>query len=141
MQMRTTLVAAVVLLAAIRAGGLGPNRLLRVSASAGCERYTVRVSGVTVDEPKPLVSYNITLTPPSGEPMTITDSFAVMPEKDGSFSQTITDSWKKFEFRLTGKYVLSGSAVLVRNLVPLDSSSVKFSPAKLDCTNHAGRQP
>jgi hypothetical protein len=103
--------------------------------SPTCGGWNLRRSPTdpAADQPNPLVGYNITLTPPSGEPMTITDSFSVMPNKDGTFRKAVTDSWKKFEFTLTGEFVLSGSAVLLKNLTPLDSSTLKFSPANLDC--------
>ena len=80
-----------------------------------------------------MVSYNITLTPPSGEPMTITDSFAVTPEKDGSFHKTVRESWKKFEFILTGKYELSGSAILLSDLTLLHTRKMKFARGRLNC--------
>src|SRR6266478_2116566 len=56
--------------------------------------------------------YNITLTPHSGEPIAITDSFAVVPDKNGSFRQAVAVSWQKFDVVLTSRYALSGSANL-----------------------------
>jgi hypothetical protein len=92
------------------------------------------VTGEGLNEPNAIVSYNIKLTPRSGgEPMTIVDSFPVTPEKDGSFHKTITESWEKFEFRLTGKYTLSGSALLASNLIPIHDIAIRFPRPKLNC--------
>jgi hypothetical protein len=110
-----------------------PPRLLTASFSGGCDVYAIAVSGEGLKQPNPVVSYNITLTPRSGEPMTITDSFVVTPEKDGSFQKTIHESWKKFEYTLTRKYALSGVTVLLSDRTPLHTLPLTFSPAKLNC--------
>jgi hypothetical protein len=114
-----------------------PARLLTVSFSAGCDEYTITVTGEGLDQPGAVLSYNITLTPPSGEPIAVVESFPVTPEKDGSFHKTVKGTWKHFEYTLTGKYVLSGSAILSSNLIPLHTLPIAFSPAKIDCSqNH-----
>ena len=110
-----------------------PAQLFTASFSGGCDTYTIAVTGEGLNQPNPVVSYNITLTPRLGEPMTITDSFVITPEKDGSFRKTVHESWKKFEYTLTRKYVLSGVAVLVSDLTPLHTMALTFSPVKLNC--------
>jgi len=110
-----------------------PARLLTASFSGGCDTYTIAVTGEGLNQPNPVVSYNITLTPRSGEPMTITDSFVITAEKDGSFRKTVHQAWKKFEYTLTGKYTLSGIAVLLSDRTPLHTLPLTFSPAKLNC--------
>ena len=111
-----------------------PPRLLDARFTGGCDAYTIAVTGEGFNQPNAMVSYNITLTLPSGEAMTITDSFAVLPEKDGSFHQTVHESWKKFEFTLTGKYVLSGSAILLSDLTFLHMRKMKFARTRLNCS-------
>jgi hypothetical protein len=54
----------------------------------------------------------------SGKALIITDSFPVIPDADGIFRKSFTNSWKTFGFKLSGKYALSGSAVLVSGLTP-----------------------
>jgi hypothetical protein len=101
--------------------------------TAQCDSYRLHVSGSGVDKPKPLVGYNITLTPPSGPPLIITDSFPVTPNSDGAFQKTFSNSWKTFGFTLDGKHRLSGSAVLVIGLTPLSTATIKFSSITLSC--------
>lgn len=110
-----------------------PTRLLTAGFSGGCDAYTIAVTGEGLSQPNPVVSYNITLIPRSGEPMTITDSFVITPERDGSFRKTVHESWKKFEYTLTRKYTLSGVAVLLSDRTPLHTLPLTFSPAKLNC--------
>ena len=110
-----------------------PTRLLTASFTGGCDTYTISVAGEGLNQPNPVVSYNITLTPRSGEPMTITDSFVIAPEKDGSFHKAVHVPWKKFEYRLTRKYTLSGVAVLLSDRTPLHTLPLTFSSAKLNC--------
>ncbi len=125
--------AAVVLL--IATGALAaPARLVSATFSCGCKSYTFAVSGEGLDQPYPIVSYNISLTPPSGEPIAIVDSFPVTAEKDGKFHKTIRGSWEKFEFKLKGNYTLSGSAVLASNLIPLHTLNIAFSRPRLNCS-------
>jgi len=78
---------------------------------------------------------------PSGESMAIVDSFPVTPEKDGTFRKTIEGTWKTFEFTLTDKYTLSGSALLTSNLNLLHTMPLEFSPKNLNCAAHAARAP
>jgi hypothetical protein len=109
------------------------NQIETAIFSAQCTTFKITVSGSGVDQPKPIVGYNITLTPRSGEPTIITDSFPVTVDPDGSFHQTFTNDWKKFGYSLSGRYTLSGSAVLVSGLKPLSTIPVAFSPARLFC--------
>lgn len=109
------------------------TRMVSARFSAGCRAYTVTVSGEGLNQPNTVVSYNITLTPSSGEPMTVVDSFPVTPGKDGKFHKTIEGTWKQFEFTLTDKYTLSGSAILVSDLTLLHSLVITFSPGTLSC--------
>lgn len=111
-----------------------PTRLLSANFSGGCDTYTIAVTGEGLNQPNPVVSYNIRLTPRSGEPMTIVDSFEVTPEKDGSFRKTVHESWKKFEYTLTRKYTLSGVAVLLSDRTPLHTLPLTFSAVKLNCS-------
>jgi hypothetical protein len=110
-----------------------PARLLTASFTGGCDSYRIAVAGEGLEQPNPIVSYNITLAPRSGESIIITDSFAVSPQKDGSFRETIHESWKQFGYALTGNYRLSGSAVLLSNLTLLHTLTIKFSQEKLNC--------
>lgn len=109
------------------------NQIETASFSGQCSTFKITVSGSGVDQPKPIVGYNITLTPPSGTALIITDSFPVIPDANGSFHKTFTNSWKTFGFELAGKYKLSGSAVLVSGLKPLSTITIAFSPTKLAC--------
>lgn len=108
-------------------------RLLTANFTGGCEAYTISVTGEGLSQPNPVVSYNITLTPRSGEAMTIVDSFEVTPKKDGSFRKTVHEFWKKFEYTLNGKYTLTGVAVLLSDRTPLHTLPLAFSPSKLNC--------
>lgn len=110
-----------------------PARLLTAKFSGGCNRYSITVTGEGLKQPNPIVSYNITLTPPAGEPIAIVDSFPVAPDKDGRFHMTIHGTWKKFEFTLTDKYTLSGSTILNSNLNLLHTLPITFSPKNLNC--------
>lgn len=123
-----------VLLLAPEVASAGPARLLTARFSADCDAFTVVVTGEGLSEPNPTVSYNITLTPRSGKPMTIVDSFPVTPQKDGKFHQTVHGTWKKFEFTLTDAFRLSGSAILISDLTLLNTTPIKFSPATLNCS-------
>ena len=133
--MRILILIAVAILFAATTASTAPSstRLLTASFSGGCDTYTIAVRGEGLNQPNPVVSYNITLTPRSGEGMTITDSFVVTPEKDGSFQKTVHESWKKFEYTLTRKYLLSGVAVLLSDRTPLHNLPLTFSPTKLNC--------
>ena len=110
-----------------------PARLLKVRFSGDCTSFTIVVIGQGLNQPNPTVSYNITLTPRSGEPMTIVDSSPVTPEKDGKFHKTIHGTWKKFEFALTDAFTLSGSAILISDLTLLHTTTITFSRATLNC--------
>src|SRR5215468_10246274 len=110
-------------------------RLLTANFSGGCRSYTIRVAGEGLDQPNPVVSYNLTLAPRSGsEPMILTDSFEVIPDKDGSFRKSIRSSWRKFGFEASGNYTLSGSAILISKQTPLHTLPLAFSKATLDCS-------
>jgi hypothetical protein len=111
------------------------NQIETANFSAQCTTFKIIVTGSGVDQPKPIVGYNITLTPPSGTALIITDSFSVMPDANGSFRKTFTNSWKTFGFELADKYKLSGSAVLVSGLKPLSTIAIAFSPTRLNCKN------
>jgi hypothetical protein len=65
----------------------------------------------------------------------------VTPEKDGKFRKTIAGTWIKFEFTLTDKYPLSGSALLNSNLNLLHTIPLEFSPKNLNCAAHEARAP
>jgi hypothetical protein len=108
-------------------------RLLTARFSGGCNAYTITVAGDGLTQLNAIVSYNITLTPRSGETLTIVDSFAVVAESDGRFHKTIHGNWKKFEFTLTDKYTLSGSAILTSDLTLLHTLPISFSRQKLNC--------
>jgi hypothetical protein len=110
-----------------------PARFLTATFSGGCDSFTIAVTGEGLQEPNAVVSYNITLTPRSGEPIAVVDSFPVTPAKDGTFRGTIRQSWEKFEYRLTAYYKLSGNVILASNLTPLHTLSISFSPKKLNC--------
>jgi hypothetical protein len=129
------LLAALALLVSSMAtdASAAPARLLTAKFSGGCNQYTITVTGEGLKEPNPIVSYNITLTPPAGEPIAIVDSFPVAPEKDGRFHKTIHGTWKKFEFTLADKYTLSGSAILASNLTLLHTLPIAFWPKNLNC--------
>ena len=126
---------AVAFLAATGASAAPITRLLTVRFSGDCKAYTIAVTGEGLKQPNPIVSYNITLIPRSGEPMTIVDSFPVTPEKDGRFHKTIEGTWEKFAFTLTDKYRLSGSALLDSDLTLLHTLVITFSPKNLDCVS------
>lgn len=127
-------VALIILFVAVAtSAGPSPPRLLTATFTGGCDTYTISVTGEGLNQPNPVVSYNIKLTPRFGEPMTIVNSFDVTPENDGSFHKTVTESWKKFEYTLTGKYTLSGVGVLLSDRTPLYTLPLTFSPAKLNC--------
>jgi hypothetical protein len=122
------------MLLAVMCASAAPTRLLTATFTGDCDSFTIMVTGEGLNEPDAIVSYNIKLTPRSGgEPMTIVDSFPVTPEQDGSFHKTITQSWKKFEYRLAGKYTLSGSALLASSLIPIHDIAIKFPRPKLNC--------
>lgn len=131
--LRILVAVAILFVTITTSAARSPTRLLSASFSGGCDTYTIAVTGKGLNQPNPVVSYNITLTPRSGEPMTITDSFVITAEEDGSFRKTVHESWKKFEYTLTGKYTLSGVAVLLSDRTPLHTLPLTFSPAKLNC--------
>jgi hypothetical protein len=110
------------------------NQIETATFAARCDAFAIRVAGSGVDKPNPIVGYNIMLKPRSGETLIITDSFSVIPNADGIFSKTFTNTWKTFGYRLEGKYKMSGSAVLVSGLTPLSTATIKFSPMSLTCT-------
>ncbi|HKU27762.1 MAG TPA: hypothetical protein VJQ54_19990 [Candidatus Sulfotelmatobacter sp.] len=109
------------------------NRIDHASFNPHCGTFEIRVAGSGVDQSKPIIGYNIKLTPQSGEALIITDSFPVVPDGNGEFHKTFRNSWKAFGFKLREKYSLSGSAVLVSGLTPLSTVTIRFSPATLDC--------
>lgn len=133
-QLRFALTLSMLLVGATRVSAL-PPRLSAASFSGGCEAFTIFVSGEGLQQSSAIVSYNITLTPKSGEPMVITDSFEVTPDKDGTFHKSFDATWKKFEFILTSSYRLSGSAVLLSGLTPLHNRAITFSRKKLNCAH------
>ena len=133
--------AVLAFLAATDAFSAPPTRLLLAKFSGDCKAYTIAVSGQGLTQPNAIVSYNIRLTMPSGESMAIVDSFPVTPEKDGRFHKTVAGTWKTFEFTLTDKYTLSGSALLTSNLNLLHTIPLEFSPKNLHCAAHAARAP
>ena len=132
MRRKHAAVLAVLLLVAATASA-GPARLLRVHFIGDCDAFTVVVSGEGLNQSSPTVSYNIILTPHSGEPMAIVDSFPVTPKKDGKFHKKVHGTWKTFEFTLTDAFTLSGSAILTSGLTLLHTRSITFSPATLSC--------
>lgn len=131
--LRITVALVVLFFAATTFAAPSKTRLLTATFTGDCDAFTVAVTGEGLKQPNPVVSYNITLTPRSGEPMTIVDSFEVTPEKDGTFHKTVTESWKKFEYTPKGKFVLSGSAILTSKLIPLHDLKIRFSRPTLNC--------
>ena len=123
-----------VLLSLVAGASAGPARLLTVRFSGDCDGFTLEVTGEGLNQPNPTVSYNIKLTPHSGEPIIIVDSSPVTPEKDGKFHQTIRGTWKKFEYTLGDNFKLSGSAILVSDLNLLHTIPVTFSRRTLSCS-------
>ncbi len=51
---------------------------------------------------------------------------------------TFHGSWKSFGYALTGKYRLSGTAILASNLIPLHVVKIAFSPSTLKCGPDSG---
>jgi hypothetical protein len=119
----------------IAADAARPSNVVEAASSTvGCDVFRVRVAGNNVDQPKPLVAYNLALSPPSGEPVIITDSFDVTPDRDGRFERTVERSWRTFGLVIEeGRYVLSGSAVLVSGVKPLSWVEISFSSPSLSC--------
>ena len=115
-----------------------PTRLLTASFSGSCDSYTFAVTGEGLDQLNPIVSYNIKLKARSGDTIIIVDSFAVRPEKGGSFHNDVRGFWKTFGYALTGRYTLSGSAILASNLTPLHTMPIAFSPSKINCGPDSG---
>lgn len=122
-----------VFLSVSTAPSASPARLLTVRFSGDCEGFTIVVTGEGLSQPNPTVSYNITLTPRSGEPVTIVNSSGVTPEKDGKFRKTIHGTWKKFEIMLPDAFTLSGSAILISDLTLLHTTPITFSRTSLNC--------
>lgn len=118
----------------VTAASAQPARLLTARFSGNCDGFTIKVTGDGLHQPNPTVSYNIKLTPPSGEPLIIVDSSPVTPEKNGKFHKTVHGTWKKFEFTLTDAFTLSGSAILISDLTLLHTAPVTFSRATLTCS-------
>ena len=110
-----------------------PARLLTARFSGDCDVFTIEVTGDGLHQPNPTVSYNIKLTPRSGEPLFIVDSFVVTPDKDGKFHKTVHGTWEKFEYTLTDSFTLSGSAILISDLRLLHTISITVPRAKLNC--------
>lgn len=133
-RLKFALTMSVALFGATGVSGV-PAQLLSARFSGGCEAFTIAVSGEGLQQRSAIVSYNVTLTPKSGEPLVITDSFEVTPEQDGTFRKSFDATWKKFEFTLAGNYSLSGSAVLLNGLTPLHNRALTFSRKKLNCAH------
>ena len=129
--MRITLALALFFAASTKCAE--PTRILTANFAGGCDSFTISVTGDGLNQPNPVVSYNILLTPRSGEPIGIVDSFPVTPEKDGTFRKTIRQDWKKFEYALSVDYTLSGNVILASNLSPLHALTIEFAPKKLKC--------
>jgi hypothetical protein len=110
-----------------------PARLLSAKFSGRCDAFTFTVSGEALHESHLIVSYNIMLTPRSGDPIAIVDSFPVAPEADGRFHGTVDGTWKKFEFTLSNRYTLSGSAILTSDNGVLHTLAIQFPKKKLTC--------
>ena len=108
-------------------------RLLTATFRGGCNTYTITVTGEGLKQPSATVSYNIMLSPRSGEPIAIVDSFTVTTDPHGRFHKTIHGSWKKFEFTLRDRYMLSGSAILTSDLTLLHTLTISFSRGNLNC--------
>ena len=131
---RRITLAVIAIFVSLGSASAPPPRLLTANFRGGCHSYGIVVTGEGLDQPDPVVSYNITLTPASrGQPLIITDSFAVHPEKDAHFHKSVRASWKKFGFTPEGDFRLSGTAILISNLTPLHTRTIVFSRAALTC--------
>jgi hypothetical protein len=123
---------------AVSVASASPPRLLAARFSAACDSYTVAVTGEGLVQPNAVVSYNLKLKPRSGEAILLVDSFPLTPDKAGSFQNTFHGFWKSFGYALTGKYTLSGTAILASNLIPLHVVKIAFSPSTLKCGPDSG---
>ena len=110
------------------------NVIGRVTATDSCSGFTITASGTGLGKPSITVTFTITLTPPSGPPITITDTFVVtrIPHSHGAYNTSYTQTWAHYGVTLTSSYTLSGSASFIPSH-PKTFKAISFSPPTLDC--------
>ena len=122
--------SAIALLTMLVPQPLLANHIDTASVSMNCTSYTLTVSGgslaVGVNYS---VTYTITLTPKSGSPVVITDTFPVTRDAAGNFNASVTHSLSG----LNGTYTLTGSATLLTNGTPHNTVPIAFNPVSLTC--------
>lgn len=111
------------------------NHLTTATGNASCTQYTISVTGADLYYPTANVSYKVVLTPKSGTPIIVTNSFTVIRGGGGNFTGMTTQPWPS-KLKINSNYTISGAARLD---VPLGNTiPIVFSPATLNCKVVAG---
>jgi len=109
------------------------NIVENATATDSCTGFTVTVSGSDLGSPTKTVDFTITLTPTTGTPIVISDTFTVIrAEPHNTYDASYTQTWAHYGVTASGDYTLSGKAAFEpHNYKP---TSIKFTPTTLDCS-------
>jgi len=102
------------------------------TATDSCQQYTITVLGTDQLTSSVKVAYTITLTPTSGSPIVVNDSFTI-PVTGGAYSGSNTKTWASYGDTLNTNYTLAGSATVTAGTVT-QTASITFTPPTLACS-------
>lgn len=123
------LVAALLVLLGLPAAA---NTVGTVQVTDSCSGFTATIAATGLSYPTATVDFTITLTPTSGTPITISDSFVVHRLYPHGYTGTYTQTWAHYGVTLNSAYTLTGKATFGPP-IPTRYRKMAFSPSTLDC--------
>jgi hypothetical protein len=110
------------------------NTIGTVQVTDSCSGFTASITATGLGLPTATVDFTITLTPTSGTPITISDSFVVtrIPHSHGTYSGSYTQTWAFYGDTLNTTYTLTGKATFGPP-IKVRYRPMAFSPSTLDC--------
>ena len=123
------LVAALLVLLALPAAA---NTVGTVQVTDSCSGFTASITATGLSYQTATVDFTITLTPTSGTPITISDSFVVHRTPPHGYTGTYTQTWAHYGVTLNTTYTLTGKATFGPPIPPR-YRPMAFSPSTLDC--------
>ena len=123
------LVAALLVLLALPAAA---NTVGTVQVTDSCSGFTASITATGLSYQTATVDFTVTLTPTSGTPITISDSFVVHRTPPHGYTGTYTQTWAHYGVTLNTTYTLTGKATFGPPIPPR-YRPMAFSPSTLDC--------
>jgi hypothetical protein len=133
MNCRFASIAAMIAVVALASLPAAANSVQHATATDTCSGFSLTVSGNNLGSKTATVDFTITLTPSSGSPIEISDSFVVTRTPHGTtYNTTYTQTWAHYGVTLNGNYTLTGTASFAPH--HYHPTGIVFSPSTLNCS-------